>query len=125
MNQSVKWNLSEDNIFEIIHSTLIDILSEQEIPCNLDKLVLLLNSKCKVYKLNDNKKLNSFSKYLKIEHKGILNFIEEYNLYGIIKNGTQIYVKLYRELINTDIKYEKRLTRDTEWVMIDSDSGSE
>ena len=124
VQNSVKWNLSEDKCFEIIHLTLIDILSERKdktLPLN--KLVELLNSRTRIYKLNDHRKYNSFSKYLKLKHKGILNFIEDYNFYGVIKTERHIYVKLYKNLIEfNDLSYSaRRVTKDSEWTIIDKE----
>jgi len=83
-----------------------------------------LNSRTKIYKLSDHKKYNSFSKYLKIKHRGILNFIEDYNFYGVIRTDKHIYVKLYKNLVNmNDLSYSgRRITKDKEWIIIDSDS---
>ena len=126
VQNSIQWNISSEKCFEIIHLTLIDILSERKDKTfPLNKLVELLNSRTRIYKLNDNKKYNSFSKYLKIEHNGILSFIEDYNFYGVIKTEKHIYVKLYKNLVDlTDLKHSgKRLTKDKDWVIIDdSDS---
>ena len=122
---SIKWNLSDEKIFEIIHLTLIDILKEKEgKTCHLKKLVPLLNSKSKVNRINDDRKYNLFSKYLKIEHNGILNFIEDYNFYEIIRKEEKVFVKLHEELINKDdLNCGKRITKDSEWILIDdSDS---
>ena len=117
----IKWNLSEEKIFEIIHLTLIDILGEKEDKtCHLKQLVKLLNDMNKTHRINDNRKHNLFSKYLKIEHNGILNFIEDYNFYEIIRKEQKIFVKLHEELINkNDLNWGKRITKDSEWVLID------
>ena len=70
------WKLSEEECSEIINLTLIDILSERKDKTfPLNKLVELLNYRTKIYKLSDHKKSNSFSKYLKIKHNGILNYL--------------------------------------------------
>ena len=123
-NNSV-WKLSDEECSEIIHLTLIDILSERKDKTfPLNKLVELLNSRTKIYKLSDHKKSNSFSKYLKIKHNGILDFIENYNFYGVIRTDKHIYVKLYKNLVDTnDLIYSgRRITKDKEWIIIDSDS---
>ena len=122
---SIKWNLSEEKIFEIIHLDLIDILKgKEDKTCYLKKLVPLLNSKSKVNRINDDRKYNLFSKYLKIEHNGILNFIEDYNFYEIIRKEQKVFVKLHEELINKDdLNWGKRITKDSEWILVDdSDS---
>lgn len=118
----ITWNLSLEKCFEIIQYTLIDILSENKTKSlNIDKLVELLNQRTKIYKLHDSKKYNSFSKYLKIEYNGILNFIEDYNFYGVVKTNNEIIIKLYSNLVDlNDLKYTgKRITKDSEWIMID------
>ncbi len=126
VQNSIQWNLSSEKCFEIINLTLIDILSERkDRTFPLNRLVELLNSRTKIYKLNNIKKYNSFSKYLKLEHDGILKFIEDYNFYGVIKTERHIFVKLYKNLVDLDnLSYSsKRLTRDSDWILIeDSDS---
>lgn len=124
---SVKWNFSDDKCFEIIHLTIIDILSEKkEKILSLNMLVNNLNSRTKIYKLHNLKRLNMFSKYLKIEYGGVIKFLEDYNFYSIIKTEKDIYVKLYKNLINLDdIKAGKRITKDSDWVMIQDSSDEE
>ena len=41
-----------------------------------------------------------FSKYLKIEHDGVLNFLENTNFYGGIRTERHIFVKLYINLVD-------------------------
>tara|TARA_B100000674_G_scaffold447586_1_gene415340 strand:+ start:17 stop:391 length:375 start_codon:yes stop_codon:yes gene_type:complete len=121
VQNSVQWNFSEKKCFEIIHLTLIDILSESpNKTLSLNRLVELLNSRTRIYKLSNHKKYNSFSKYLKLRQKGILNFIEEYNFYSVDKSKKDIEVKLYKHLVNLDT-LEKRITKDSEWEFIDED----
>ena len=122
---SITWNYSEEKMFEIIHLAMIDILKEmKDKTCHLKHLVSLLNSKSKVNRINNDRKYNLFSKYLKIEHNGILNFIEDYNFYEIIRKEQKIFVKLHEELINKDdLNWGKRITKDSEWILVDdSDS---
>tara|TARA_Y100001958_G_C20863006_1_gene300451 strand:+ start:201 stop:575 length:375 start_codon:yes stop_codon:yes gene_type:complete len=121
VQNSIQWNFSEKKCFEIIHLTLIDILSESpNKTLSLNRLVELLNSRTRIYKLSNHKKYNSFSKYLKLRQKGILNFIEEYNFYSVDKSKKDIEVKLYKHLVNLDT-LEKRITKDSEWEFIDED----
>lgn len=114
----IQWNLSEEKCFEIIHLTLIDILSESpNKTLSLNRLVELLNSRTRIYKISNKKKYNSFSKYLKLKHKGILNFIEEYYFYGVIKTKRNIQIQLYKNLVNLN-SLERRITKDSEWEFI-------
>ena len=139
-HKPIKWKLSEEKIFEIIHLTLIDILKEKEDKtCHLKQLEKLLNGRNKTHRINDNRKYNSFSKYLEIEHQGILNFIGDCDSYGVIKTDKRVSVKLYEKSIDpvdpvnsddtddpdildnpVDSNYEKRITKDSEWILINS-----
>ena len=127
VSDSVKWNFSDDKCFEIVHLTIIDILSESKNKIlSLNTLIENLNSRTKLYKLHNLKKLNMFSKYLKLEYGGVINFLEHFNFYSVIKTGNTIYIKLYQNLVNLDnIKEGKRITKDSEWVIIHDSSDEE
>ena len=58
-----------------------------------------------------------------MKHKGILNFIEGYNFYGVDKSKKDIQVKLYKNLYNINelSSFDKRFTKDNEWVFIEED----
>ena len=121
INNSTKWNISEIKCLEIIHLTFIDILSESKNKTlSLNKLIELLNHKTKIYKLNNNKRFNTFSKYIKCNYGGVLNFLEQYNFYGIIKTDKEILIHLYKNLIefNNLSSHEKRITKDSDWIII-------
>jgi len=127
VQNSVKWNFSDDKCFEIIHLTIIDILSEKhEKILSLNKLIENLNSRTKIYKLHNSNRLNMFSKYLKIEYNGVINFLESFNFYSVVKTENDIYVKLYKNLVNLDdIKASKRITKDSDWILIQDSSDEE
>jgi len=127
VQSSVEWNLSDDKCFEIVHLTVIDILSERNGNIlSLNNLVENLNSRTKIYKLHNTKRLNMFSKYLKIEYGGVLKFLENFNFYGITRDEKDIYIKLYKNLVNLDnIKEGKRITKDSEWIIIEDSSDEE
>lgn len=127
VQSSVKWNFSHDKCFEIIHLTIIDILSEKNGKIlSLNALIENLNSRTKIYKLNNSKRLNMFSKYLKIEYGGVIHFLERFNFYSVVKTEKDIYVKLYKNLVNLDdIKEGKRITKDSDWIFIQDSSDEE
>ena len=127
MIHNIVWNLNPEKCFEIIQLTLIDILTESKDKTrDINDLIRLLNIRTKIYKLHDFRKYNSFSKYIKLEYDGFLNFIESYNFYGVVKTNKNISIKLYKNLVDlNDLKYSgKRYTKDSEWVMLD-DLGEE
>ena len=120
MGHNYKWNISLERGIEIAHTLVIEILSESLKPKPLNELVFLLNSRSKGYKIHNNKKHNCFTKYLKVRHGGVVNFLDDYNIYGIIKKSDEIQVVLMRDLLEDfDIKSPlKRITRDNEWVLV-------
>ena len=118
---SIQWNLTKERCFDIINATLIEILNERKDKVMLlDSLVEKLNSRTKKYNLH---KKYSFSRYLKIEFNGILDFIESYNFYGVTrisgKSSGEVFVKIYNELINhDDMSDSHRFTKDSEWLLV-------
>ena len=115
---SIQWNLTKERCFDIIHATLIEILNETDDNVMiLDSLVEKLNSRTKKYNLH---KKYTFSRYLKIEFNGILDFIESYNFYGTTRESSgKIYIHIYNELINYDNMSEShRFTKDSDWLIV-------
>ena len=111
-----QWNINSKEGIEIAHSTIIDILRESKNPILLSELVTLLNDRTKKYKIHSNKKKNTLSKYLKSNHGGILQFLDDYVIYGIIKKNNIIHVTLLEDLLDNNPL--KRITRDNEWVFV-------
>ena len=54
---------------------------------------------------------------MKLKHHGILNFIENYNFYGIIKTNKNIYVQLYKNL-SLDYYQSNRLDKAIEYCKL-------
>ena len=120
MGHNYKWNISLEKGIEIAHTLIIDILRESNKPLSLNDLVFLLNSRSKEYKIHNNKKHNCFTKYLKVRHGGVVSFLDDYNIYGIMKKGSEIEILLLEDILEDyDIKSPlKRITRDNEWVFV-------
>ena len=121
MVQKFQWNILENQMQKIIHKNIISILKES--PKNklpLNDLINLLNKKTNHLKIHNNKKYNSTSKYIKYQYNGITKFLDDYNIYGIIKKSDEIKVVLIEDLLEDFdiINPPKRITRDNEWVFI-------
>jgi len=118
-HNNLKWNISIEKGIEIVHTLIISILREFENPLPLNELIFLLNSRGKEYTIHLNKKHNCFTKYLKVRHGGIINFLDDYHIYGIIKKENNIKVVLVEGYETFDVNSNlKRITRDNEWVMV-------
>ena len=114
-----QWNINSKEGIEIAHSTIIEILREKKKAILLSELVTLLNSRTKKYKIHPNKNKNTFSKYLKSNHGGILQFLDDYNIYGIINSKATIQVVLLEEYLEKNNSSPlKRITKDNEWIFV-------
>jgi len=120
MGNNYKWNISLEKGIEIAHILIIDILRESIKPLPLNELVFLLNSRAKKYKIHNNKKHDCFTKYLKVVHGGVVSFLDDYNIYGIMKTNGKIDVLLLEDLLEDYdiINPLKRITSDNEWIII-------
>tara|TARA_Y100000996_G_C22464111_1_gene619317 strand:- start:368 stop:727 length:360 start_codon:yes stop_codon:yes gene_type:complete len=117
-HNKIKWNISLEKGIEIAHKTIIEILRENKNPTSLNELVFLVNNRTKVYKINNDKKNNCFIKYLRVNHGGIVKFLDTYCIYGLIYNNNNISVKLLEDLLEDEYKPIKNITKDSDWIFI-------
>ena len=109
-----QWNIKLDEAIEIAHSNIKTILKENKEPILLSKLVTLLNNKTKNIRFHQNKKMNSFSKYMKYNYGGILKFLDDYNIYGIINYNSDKKVLL----LDDDDSQIVQFSNDNEWILL-------
>lgn len=115
MVQKYKWNIESEKMIEIIHFNINKILKENNKKIRLSELINKLNENTKEYKIHNNKKYNSVSKYIKYEFNGIKNYLDNCIDYGISTFKNDIYVHLLNEKTNY---FNKRLTKDSDWILI-------
>ena len=102
-----KWNITKIEGDKIAYDMIYEVLSESNKDIlDINELINLLNGKTANYFCN-NKKI-SILNYLKIVHKGIIKFIDNYDMFGITKKNNQIYIKLMEDYLE-------------EWEIIDND----
>ena len=118
-HNKIKWNISLEEGEIIAHSTIIEILRGKKQPVLLNELISLLNAKTKKYNVH-NKKSNCFSKYLKMNYGGLVNFLDSYNIYGIInsESSDKVMVILLEEIIQEEGAPLKSIIKDSEWIFI-------
>jgi hypothetical protein len=114
----LKWNISIEKGIEIAHSIITDILSENKNPVSIDELIFLVNNRAKKYKIHNNRKHNCFTKYLTINHGGIVNFLDSYTSYGIINKENKDYVILIPDNLLENINPIKSITKDSDWIFV-------
>ena len=116
-----KWNISKEKGEEIAHKYIIEILKDSKnntIP--LSDLVILLNQRTKHIKFINKSKKKPISVYLRCSYGNMINFFDNFSIYGLLKQGANIQVKLldnqiiYNKSVNQHIFQEYK-----EWVLID------
>ncbi len=117
-HNKLKWNISIEKGNEIAHSIIKDILQQNKEPVPIDELIFLVNNRAKKYKIHNNRKHNCFTKYLAINHGGIINFLDSYTTYGIIHKQDKKYVVLITENMLNETSPIKSITRDSDWIFV-------
>ena len=108
-----RWNITKIEGDKFVYDMIYQSLSESNKDIlDINELINSLNGKTttKTTKLviKYNNRTVTIMKYLKIVHKGIVKFIDDYDKFGILKKNNRIYIKLMEdylegwEIINND-----------------------
>ena len=93
-----RWNITKSEGDQFVYDMIYQSLSESNKDIlDINELINLLNGKTANFLYN--KKKVGILKYLKIVHKGIVRFIDDYDNLGIIKKNNTIYVKLMDDFL--------------------------
>ena len=118
-----KWNISKERGEEIAHRYIIEILKDSKYnTISLSELIILLNQRTKHIKFINHSKKKPMSVYMKSYYGNIINFLDNYSIYGLIKTNSDIQVKLfdnqvtYNKTINQHIFQEYK-----EWILVNED----
>ena len=106
-----KWNISDKRGEEITHRYIIEILRDSKhntLP--LSDLVILLNQKTKHIKFIHQSKKKPLSVYLRCNYGTIINFLDKFETYGLLRKDTDIQVKL----MNT-------VNEHNGWILVNED----
>jgi len=106
-----KWNISDKRAEEITHRYIVEILNDSNHNMlSLSDLVILLNQRTKHIKFINNSKKKPLSVYLRCNYGSIINFLDKFATYGLIKKDADIQVKL----MNIVNEYNG-------WILVDED----
>jgi len=121
-----KWNISREKGEKYAHQYIIGILkgsNKNTIP--LSELIILLNLRTKHIKLINHSRIKPFSVYLRCIYGTILNFMDQFNFYGVIKKNADTHIKLFETALYNNLyknKLNEIMSNDyTEWVMVDTE----
>lgn len=117
-----KWNISKEKGEELAHQYIIEILSEsRNQTLTLSELIILLNQRTKYHKISQHSKKKSLSIFLKSHYGSILEFFDKFSMYGVMKHGSEISIKLF----DTELKYNsgtKDIFKHHEgWTFVDEE----
>ena len=105
-----KWNISQERGEELAHRYITEILQDSKhnmIP--LSDLIILLNQRTKHIKFIHHSRKKPLSVYLRCTYGSIINFLDKFVTYGLVKNNADIQVKLMNDnLLN-------------EWIIVDEE----
>ena len=96
--------MSKKELDDISYNIIKECLKEsKEEYININILIKEMIEKTKHISLLYNNRTKTILKYFKIEYKGIIRFIDNYDDFGILKKDKQIYVTLMDELDGWEI----------------------
>ena len=122
VHKSSNWNISKEKAEELLHKYIIEILSDaKDNKMSLSELILLLNQRTKHIKLIHNSKRKPFSVYLRCMYGDVINFIDNFVFYGIMKQDADIQIILMDGYLNNKKIEGSHLCKYKEWILIDSD----
>ena len=116
-----QWNITKSDGLKLIHQTIISVLKESnDNRSDLNELVSKINYRTKMNHIHHKKKYNHLSKYIKSEYGGIINFLDNYSIYGISCNNRKTIVHLLNETdINDYSLIPRKIINDDDWIIID------
>jgi hypothetical protein len=117
-----KWNISKEKGDQLIHKYIIEILKDKtNNSLSLSELIIFLNQRTKHIKFINHNKLKPASVYLRCMYGNIINFIDRFSFYGIIKTNTDIIIKLIDSELNSKLIDNSILNEYKEWILVDEE----
>ena len=94
-HKNYKWNISKEKgtnfVFNIIQTILIE---KQNNSIDLDELLFLINNRSKSMNLMNNNKKKNLTNYIKNVFGGIIQFIDSYDEFMILKKTNKTIIQL-------------------------------
>ena len=121
-----KWNISREKGEKYAHQYIIEILKgSKNNTTPLSELIILLNQRTKHIKLTNNSRIKPFSVYLRCIYGNIINFMDKFNFYGVIKNNDDIHIKLFETALYSNLDnaiFNDRMFNEyNEWILIETE----
>jgi len=123
VHKNNKWNISKEKGEEIAHRYIIEILQDSKHNMiSLSELSILLNQRTKHIKFIQYSKKKPMSVYMRCSYGNIINFLDNFTIYGVINNDSDIQIKLLDTEITTKKFIEQNIMNEhKDWILIDDE----
>ena len=123
VHKNNKWNISKEKGEEIAHRYIIEILQDSKHNMiSLSELSILLNQRTKHIKFIQYSKKKPMSVYMRCSYGNIINFLDNFTIYGVINNDSDIQIKLLDTEITTKKFIEQNIMNEhKEWILINDE----
>jgi len=112
-----KWNISKKRGEELIHKHILDIFSQRDSgKVAIQELISLMNQSTKHIHLIQNRQKKSISAYVTSVYGSFTNFLDEYSMYGIIRED-KIYICLFEVNMESSVPFD----RLSDWQVINEE----
>ena len=123
VHKNNKWNISKEKGEEIAHRYIIEILQDSKHNMiSLSELSILLNQRTKHIKFIQYSKKKPMSVYMRCSYGNIINFLDNFTIYGVISKDSDIQIKLLDTEITTKKFIEQNIMNEhKDWILIDDE----
>jgi len=123
VHKNNKWNISKEKGEEIAHKYIIEILQDSKHNMiSLFELSILLNQRTKHIKFIQYSKKKPMSVYMRCSYGNIINFLDNFTIYGVINNDSDIQIKLLdTEITNKKFIEQNIMNEHKDWILIDDE----
>ena len=123
VHKNNKWNISKEKGEEIAHRYIIEILQDSKHNMiSLSELSILLNQRTKHIKFIQYSKKKPMSVYMRCSYGNIINFLDNFTIYGVISKDSDIQIKLLdTEITNKKFIEQNIMNEHKDWILIDDE----
>jgi hypothetical protein len=95
VHKNYKWNISEEKGRNMTYNLIETILKEKkDNTIDIDELTFLLNNRTKSITITNNNKTKNLTNYMKVVFGGMINFIDDYDIFLLQKKESGTFIKL-------------------------------
>ena len=109
-----KWNIDKNKCSDIAKVHISNIIQENSNNIEFYELISILNKRTKILDLKNNNEKKTMTNFLKLNFKGTLNFIKQYDIFFVTKKSNKIFIS-YNNKENLFSEYD-------DWIFINQEN---